>query len=111
MGGSFDVVLRSPLGPRTGTLTLCQNGAALRGALAFFGTENPIAEGAVSGNRITFSGIIETAVGAREYKAEINVDHGVLSGELIFYLRTVPVKIPLPVPMKLTGKRKMENGR
>ena len=56
MGGIFNVVLRSPLGPRTGTLSLCRNGAVLRGALSFFGVENPIAEGTVNGNRYMFSG-------------------------------------------------------
>ena len=111
MGGIFSVVLRSPLGPRAGTLALYQNGAVLQGKLTFFGMDNPIAEGTVSGKQYTFSGSITTAAGVREYKAIATIDNGVLNGEMVFYLRTVPVKIPLPVPMKLTGKRIKESGR
>lgn len=106
MGGTFDVVLRSPLGPRWGTLTLCQNGALLTGRLSLLGTVNPITEGTVSGRRFMFSGSIATAVGMREYKAEGTVENGVLQGDIVFYLRTALVKIPLPIPMKFTGERK-----
>lgn len=105
MGWSFDVVLHSPLGPRPGTLTLYENGAG-RSTLALLGTDNPIAESAVSGNRIAFSGSVETAVGTREYRAAATVENGTLSGEIIFYLRTAPIKIPLPVPMRLSGSQK-----
>lgn len=111
MDGIFDVVLRSPLGPRMGTLALRRNGEALQGSLSFFSTENAIVEGTVIGNRYLFSGTVATAAGAREYRAAVTIENDLLSGEITFYLRTIPVKIPLPVPMKLTGKRNMKSGR
>ena len=103
--GIFDVALRSPLGPRTGTLTLLQNGDALQGVFSFFGKDNTIDEGTVNGNTYVFGGNIATAAGNRQYRATVEIINDELYGEVVFYLRTVPVKIPLIIPMKLTGKR------
>lgn len=104
--GIYDVVLKSPLGLKMGTLALSLQGGILKGSLTFFGKENPIIAGTVEGNTCVFTGNIVTAAGEREYKASVIISEGDLQGEVVFYLRTIPVKIPLLIPMRLTGKRK-----
>lgn len=104
--GTYDVALRSPLGLKMGTLALSLQGGMLKGSFTFFGKENPITAGTVDGNTCVFSGNIVTAAGEREYKASVIISEGELHGEAVFYLHTIPVKIPLLIPMHLTGKRK-----
>jgi hypothetical protein len=106
LNGIFDVSLQSPLGPKKGILVLLQNGNVIRGTFSLFGKDNMIDRGIADADSCTFHGEIVTAVGGREYKATVAVNGDELFGELVFYLRTVPVKIPLLIPMKLTGKRR-----
>ncbi|MEA4921030.1 MAG: hypothetical protein VB078_08935 [Clostridiaceae bacterium] len=104
--GIYDVILKSPLGLKMGTLALSFQSGILKGSLTFFGKENPIRAGIVDGNTCKFTGNIITAAGEREYKANVIISGEELHGEAVFYLRTIPVKIPMLIPMRLTGKRK-----
>jgi len=105
--GTYDVVLRSPLGLRKGTLELSLKSGVLHGAFFILRKKNPIREGTVIGNTCAFSGIIATAAGEREYEATVTIIDDEIHGEVVFYLRTIPIKIPLLIPMKITGKRRL----
>ena len=104
--GTYDVALRSPLGLKKGTLELSLKSGILQGAFSIFREKNPIRNCTVVGNTYVFSGNIATAAGERDYKATVTIIDDELRGEVVFYLRTIPVKIPLLIPMKITGKRR-----
>jgi hypothetical protein len=102
----FDVTLRSPLGPKQGVLTLIDEGSSMAGSFALFGQVNPLTDYTPVQNGWRFSGSVATTAGAREYTATATLCGDELTGEMVFFLHTFRMKIPFPIPMKLTGRRR-----
>ncbi len=71
--GRFDIILRSPMGPRKGTLTFFNAGCSSKGVLSLFGIENPIQELILKDNLCLFWGEIITRVSKVDYAAEATI--------------------------------------
>ena len=58
--GTWNVVVKSPMGDQPSTLTLAADGATLTGTASAQGNTNPIASGKADGNNISWSNSITT---------------------------------------------------
>ena len=58
--GTWNVVVKSPMGDQPSTLTLKADGGALTGTASAQGNTNPIAAGKADGNNISWSNSITT---------------------------------------------------
>jgi hypothetical protein len=58
--GTWNVVVKSPMGDQPSTLTLTADGGTLTGTASAQGNTNPIANGKVDGNNISWSNSITT---------------------------------------------------
>ena len=58
--GTWNVVVKSPMGDQPSTLTLKAEGSTLTGTASAQGNTNPIANGKVDGNNISWSNSITT---------------------------------------------------
>ena len=58
--GTWNVVVKSPMGDQPSTLTLKADGGTLTGTASAQGNTNPIANGKVDGNNISWSNSITT---------------------------------------------------
>jgi len=58
--GTWNVVVKSPMGDQPSTLTLAADGATLTGTASAQGNTNPIANGKVDGDTVSWSNSITT---------------------------------------------------
>ena len=58
--GTWNVVVKSPMGDQPSTLTLAADGATLTGTASAQGNTNPIANGKVDGDTVSWSNSLTT---------------------------------------------------
>lgn len=78
--GSYQVMLKTPMGVKKGELILQSAEGVLSGKMIVMGKENPIGPGTTDGSAFRFSGEIKTAVGKLAYECTGNVSGDALSG-------------------------------
>lgn len=78
--GTYNAVLKTPMGAKKGELILKTEGEVLTGAMLVLGKENLINPGKVNGNEFTFTGKLKTAVGMLEYECTGSVEGDELVG-------------------------------
>lgn len=78
--GSYQVMLKTPMGVKKGELILQSAEGILSGAMIVMGKENQIGSGKTDGSAFSFSGEIKTAVGKLPYECTGNVTGDELTG-------------------------------
>jgi len=94
--GTYNVMLKTPMGVKKGELVLIPEGDVLNGKLVVMGQENPIEPGKTDGTKFSFSGELKTAVGKMSYECAGNVEGDAITGSVKTKKGT----------LTLTGKRK-----
>jgi len=79
MNGTFKINLSTPMGMKSGTISLTEEDGKLIGSLRALGHDNPIKNGKVSGNSFEFAGVLNTGFGKIEYSAQGNINGDALS--------------------------------
>ncbi len=79
LDGTYAIRMRTLLGTKNGTLTLCADGAHISGVLDILGSQNQITGGTVSGNRYRFCGEMKTALGCVPYEAQGSIEEDALA--------------------------------
>lgn len=80
--GTYNVMLKTPMGVKKGQLILASDGEALTGKLIALGEENCFTNGSTSGDSFTFSGELKTAMGKVAYECAGSVDDNAISGSV-----------------------------
>ena len=93
----YHVIVESPLGERSGTLTLYERGGIITGMLSLLGTDNPV-EGSREGTELSLHHTLKTCISALECHTQLHETGGGLQG-------TVSVGV---VRMPLHGTRTEE---
>lgn len=78
--GTYQVMLKTPMGIKKGELVLRSADGILSGEMIVMGKENPIGPGTTDGSAFRFSGEIKTAVGKLAYDCTGSVAEDVLTG-------------------------------
>lgn len=94
--GTYQVMLKTPMGVKKGELTLQDENGILTGFMTVMGKENPITPGTTDGIAFHFTGEMKTAVGKLAYDCSGSVNGEELTG-------TVKTK---KGNLALSGKRK-----
>lgn len=94
--GTYNVMLKTPMGVKKGELVFSTQGSELIGKLVVMGNDNPFVTGSVNGNQFAFTGEIKTAMGKVSYECTGSVDGDSLEG----------VAKTKKGNMSLSGKRK-----
>lgn len=77
--GKYQIVMKTPIGPRNGILTMITDKESVHGTLEVLSAINAFSGGKVDGNKCSFSGKIQTALSTVAYT---------VSGEVIGDLLT-----------------------
>ena len=72
--GTYNIMLKTPMGVKKGELVFVTDGTALRGAIVVKGVDNPFTSGSVNGDEFTFSGELQSSVGKLVYECSGSVD-------------------------------------
>lgn len=88
--GTYNITLRSPLGPRYGKLTLEESNSKLRGSLDILGSHNMFQDGYIQNNQFSFSADIHTLLGCRRVKVTGYFEEYALVGFLTLSLKQIP---------------------
>ena len=75
----YHVVLESPLGERSGILTLRGSGDAVTGTLSLLGVDNPVT-GAWEGASLVLRHVLRTGLSALECSTRLDEENGGLRG-------------------------------
>lgn len=78
--GTYQVMMKTPMGVKKGELTLKSENNALTGSIYVMDRETPLLSGTTDGANFSFSGDLETAAGKLAYNCAGRVDGDVLSG-------------------------------
>lgn len=87
LNGTYNITLRSPLGPRHGTLTLLQQDLALSGSFDVLASHNEFEHGCVQGNQFSFTAEMHTLLGNKSIAVT-----GFLEGDALVGFLTVALK-------------------
>ncbi|MEA4986983.1 MAG: hypothetical protein VB095_02910 [Anaerovorax sp.] len=87
INGTYNITLRSPLGPRHGTLTLLQSDTNLSGSFDVLASHNIFENGHIQDNQFSFTAEMHTLLG----KKIINVS-GFLEGDALVGFLTIAFK-------------------
>jgi len=80
--GTYNINLETPMGKRTGKLTLKTDGGSLSGTFAAEGGENTFAGGTVSGEEIAFMVEVSTPMGQIKLDFKGTVSGDAISGQV-----------------------------
>lgn len=70
MNGSFNVTLRTPIGPQKGVITFIDEKGLLSGSIRVMGINSPFRNGKMNGNSFEFSGNLNTGFIMIKYNAK-----------------------------------------
>lgn len=101
----YHVVLESPLGERSGILTLRGSGDAVTGTLSLLGVDNPVT-GAWEGASLVLRHVLRTGLSALECSTRLDEENGGLRG----IVRSGGVQMPLRGTRLEKEERKEEQG-
>lgn len=101
----YHVVLESPLGERSGILTLRGSGDAVTGTLSLLGVDNPVT-GAWEGASLVLRHVLRTGLSALECSTRLDEENGGLRG----IVRSGGVQMPLRGTRLEEEERKEEQG-
>lgn len=76
--GTYDIMIRTPMGSERGRLTLVTKGATLSGSLFAMGKNHPFSGGTVQGENCTFSTNLSTPLGRFQLFVHGSVKDGTL---------------------------------
>lgn len=82
VSGTYNVMLKTPMGVKKGQLILSADGEVLTGSLVALGSENPIENGIANGDNFTFSGELKTAMGKTAFDCNGTVDGDAITGSV-----------------------------
>lgn len=74
MGGTFDVILNTPAGPKKGVLTMAERDGTLSGSIRAMGAASFFSNGRAKGNSFEFSGILNAGFFRIRYTARGTVE-------------------------------------
>lgn len=74
MNGTFNVTLRTPIGPKNGIITFVDKGGILNGSIRTMGSTNLFENGKISDNLFEFSGILNAGFITFRYTAKGAID-------------------------------------
>ena len=77
--GNYDIIMKTPVGPKSGELSIVTENDFASGTLNILGSINVFTKGQIKGNRCSFSGEIKTAMEKVAYVAECVFDNGQLT--------------------------------
>lgn len=83
VAGTYEVTLKTPMGPKKGELVLKEDGSVLTGKMVVMKKENPLGPGTVDGDEFSFDGKLKTSVGMTSYICTGRVQGDAISGEVI----------------------------
>lgn len=79
METQYQIMLDSPLGQRSGTLTLREEGGQVCGTLSLLGTDNPV-EGTRDGSQLRLRHLLRTRVSRLDCETVLRAAEGALEG-------------------------------
>ncbi len=94
--GTYNVMLKTPIGVKKGELVLISDGNILNGKMIVLGQENAFIPGKTDGTAFSFSGELKTAVGKMAYDCSGSVEGDAITGSVKTKKGTLTI----------TGKRK-----
>jgi hypothetical protein len=83
MSGTFNVTMRTPMGPTSGVLTLADESGTLSGSIRTMGSTSYFRNGKADGNSFEFSGILNAGFFNFRYTVRGTVDGDVLKAVAI----------------------------
>ena len=87
----YHVILESPLGERSGTLTLYERGGTVTGMLSLLGTDNLI-EGSREGMEMSLRHTLKTCISALECHTQLHETSGGLQGTVCIGVVRMPLQ-------------------
>ena len=79
ISGKYAITMKTPLGPKNGTLTLSSEGDQLSGMLEIMGQKNALSNGRMIGNVCEFTGEIKTMMGKISFSVRGTIEDGKLN--------------------------------
>ena len=77
--GQYDIVMKTPVGPKNGVLSIATENGWASGTLNILGSINVFTQGKIKDNWCSFSGEIKTAMDKVAYEAEGVFENGQLT--------------------------------
>ena len=74
MGGTFDVTLTTPIGPKRGILTMVEKDGTLSGSIRAMGNTSFFRNGRAAGNSFEFSGVLDAGFFRTRYTVRGTVE-------------------------------------
>lgn len=83
VGGTYSIMLKTPLGAKKGTLKLSEKDSALTGSMSVLGFKIRLKAGKCEGDRFKFSSRLKTPVRELSYDCEGEVNGDELTGMIM----------------------------
>jgi hypothetical protein len=72
--GKYNIIVKTPLGPKKGSIVLSVKENSLSGTIELFGKQNTFDNGTINGNQCSFSGNLQSPVGKVAYETNGTID-------------------------------------